>query len=258
MPIKKTKETIILKEKQRKIKKEKAQKKKVILSICILIGLVLIAFFIWPKSHLLMDKYIAKNNGASIKEIPLVKLQSENGVQLWIEHASIHFEMVEGREVLKVKIDKISGSQDREINYKYEWMVNDNPAGDGGNTLKDFKRGDKISVKITPTSGDIIGSARTFAVYVQNAAPIVSVEKPGSFSNKTFAMKLKSADSDGDQLTYGLASGPDGMVVDEKTGAISWPYGDKEGIYPAVVKISDGHGGETTYQFTVTIPKRNL
>jgi len=46
------------------------------------------------------------------------------------------------------------------------------------------------------------------------------------------------------------------MTIDKKNGIVTWPVqGNGSGEYPLSVKITDGHGGEITYQMTVTIPK---
>lgn len=51
-----------------------------------------------------------------------------------------------------------------------------------------------------------------------------------------------------------LKKGPAGMVIDKSTGMITWRVTEKEaGKHPVSVLVSDGQGGDTLYNYDVTL-----
>lgn len=93
-----------------------------------------------------------------------------------------------------------------------------------------------------------------------NNAPTTTADSVPAASNlilsgETFAGSVTATDVDaGDTLTYSVVNGPEGLVIDLDTGAISWsPGAGQIGDYNIVVQISDGKGGLETVTFTVTV-----
>ena len=66
-----------------------------------------------------------------------------------------------------------------------------------------------------------------------------------------FVYPVKAYDPNGDELTYELADRPDGMVIDPKTGVLSWtPIGvELDDVYTVTVVVSDGLGGTDSTAF---------
>jgi hypothetical protein len=242
----------------RKIQKKTANNK-VILFIIAIVFIVIVIFgyilFRGPSETIIKDGFSEKtgqpeNNNKQAGSIIAEEFQAA------VARAKLQLEAVDNKDILKVIIEKTVGADSREINYKYEWSINGQLAGSGNDNISGFKRGDKIAVKITPFDGERPGKPRTLSVEVQNATPKVSEGKEPMYDGKTFTMQINAIDPDGDALSYDLLSGPEGMTIDKKSGTVNWPVkDDSSGDYPVKVKISDGHGGETTYQLTVTIPK---
>ena len=63
---------------------------------------------------------------------------------------------------------------------------------------------------------------------------------------------LDAVDADGDELTYTLVSGPDGMTLLGKT--LSWAVTSEDiGEHPVSLKVEDGNGGEDTQDFVLVV-----
>jgi len=96
------------------------------------------------------------------------------------------------------------------VTTSYQWLANDSPVdGQTGTTLSlaVVKRGDRISVELTPVDGrGAVGPAfRTEAVEVANTPPVVTrvaiepaTAKPGDVLRATF----EGSDADGDPVKY--------------------------------------------------------
>jgi hypothetical protein len=245
----------------RKFRKKTARNKIILISIAILAFVMLVTgyYFFKRPSGILTDGSSEKTERPSHnRDNPAIPAEIEN-FQGAIAKAKLKLEAVDNKDILKVIIEKAGEAKNGEISYKYEWTINGQPAGSGGDSVSGFKRGDKVAVKITPFEGEKTGSSRVLTVDVQNTPPKVSESREPKYEGKTFTAQINGADTDGDTLSYELLKGPEGMKIDKKSGMVSWPLKDNDaGDYPVSVKITDGHGGETTYQLTATIPKESL
>lgn len=140
-----------------------------------------------------------------------------------------------------------------DVSIVYEWTVNGEPAGNGRQVDGELKRGDGISVKITPFDGKIYGRSIILNREIRNMPPMLAEDKAFVFDGKTYAYQIKAADPDGDALTYSLKTAPDGMTIDS-SGLIRWNVTpDFKGEAPVTVSVSDGSGGEALMSFTVKI-----
>jgi len=153
-----------------------------------------------------------------------------------------------------LRIDIIGNDRDGDsVSYRYEWFKNGEPMGSGEVLEGPFRRGDKISVKITPYDGEDFGSPLILTAQIFNSPP-----KPSGggeeFRENIYSYRISASDPDGDPLTYFLKKAPAGMVIDRSTGLITWRVTEKDaGRHPVTVQVSDGHGGEVLYNFDVTI-----
>ncbi len=115
------------------------------------------------------------------------------------------------------------------------------------------KRGDRITVKITPYDGTNYGNTVTLYREILNMPPEIKSSSEWKVDNGIFQLRLHTSDPDGDPLTYSLKEAPDGMTIDEK-GLIKWNIPpDFKGKAPVTVSVTDGHGGEALYSFEVNI-----
>jgi len=140
-----------------------------------------------------------------------------------------------------------------EVKIAYEWMKNGQPAGNSSQLDTTLKRGDKITVKITPFDGEVYGQAVILNREIKNTPPIIIENNNFHFDGKIYTYQINATDPDGDALSYTLKQAPEGMVID-KTGLITWKVSEKnKDKFPVTVQVTDGQGGEALYSFNVTI-----
>ncbi len=156
-------------------------------------------------------------------------------------------------ETLGVEV-KGSDSDGDAVTIFYEWTKNEEPVGTSEKIEVPFKRGDKLSVKITPFDGEEHGPSVILRRAVLNLPPMIIDNKNLSFDGKIYSYKITAEDPDDDPLTYSLKTAPAGMRIDAKTGMITWNVPpDFIGKAPLTVSVTDGNGGESTQQLTLTI-----
>jgi len=168
-----------------------------------------------------------------------------------VKSAKLVLETKDGNDVLNVVIlDKARDSDS--IRYQCEWAKNGEPAGTGA-SVTGFKRGDKLSVKITPVDGETLGRAKTLTTEIKNSTPKIIELKSVAADEKHLSYQVVAKDADGDSLTYSLADGIKGMTIDGKSGMVQWsidPAAPQVDI-TVTVKVADGLGGEVTYPLRV-------
>lgn len=157
----------------------------------------------------------------------------------------------------KAKIGAEAAAKDIDgdkVTILYEWTKNGEPAGNDGEMAGEVKKGDKISVKITPFDGEAYGQPVTLNRTIGNVPPRIIDDRNFSFDGKNFTYQVKATDPDGDALLYSLKSSPSGMKIDQKTGVVTWSVpAEFTGKASFTVAAADAHGGEGTYTLTVDI-----
>lgn len=129
----------------------------------------------------------------------------------------------------KLYIDAAGSDIDGDdVTVSFEWTKNGEPAGNSKEINAEIKRGDRISVKITPYDGETYGNPITLNREIRNLPPMIAKENKSIFDGKTYTYQINAVDPDEDQLTYTLKEGPDGMTIDPANGIITWevPPGD--------------------------------
>jgi hypothetical protein len=240
--------------------RKKTASNKTVFSICaaVLLVVIIVLYIVFRgSSEIITNGSLKKTEKPESADSPVVPIAAED-FQAAVSRAKIELESADNNDIVKVIVEKTARADNKEIIYTYEWSINGQPAGSGNDSVSGFKRGDKVAVKITPFEGERPGSPRILTMDIQNTTPRVSETKEQKYEGKTFIMQINATDPDGDALSYELLSGPEGMTIDKKSGMINWPLKENNnGDYPVKVKISDGHGGVTTYQLTATIPKES-
>lgn len=154
--------------------------------------------------------------------------------------------------VLQISV-KAQDADNDIVSLKYEWTLNGNFAGEEDYLETTLKRGDEISVNITPYDGDEYGRPLVLKRSVYNSLPVFSESSP-SFNEDTYEYHLYASDPDNDLLTYSLLESPDGMSIDPSSGIIKWKVIHKnEGLYEIKVMVDDNHGGKIIVPFTTKI-----
>ena len=221
-------------------------------------AIVVLAYFLLHRKSDISDsnRTDVLQNSSQTPGTSSQSIDSDAG-QIKITKAVFNPEYINGKDVLKVVAEAKGPAGSEEIHMKYEWKINNQSAGNGGDNISGFKRGDKISVKITPYTENQTGHPVTLSLQIANTTPGVFGGKELTNDGKTFSYQINAQDPDGDALSYELLSGPEGMTIDKKSGLVNWPLKENNGgEYPVKVKIIDGQGGEITYQLTATIPKQ--
>ncbi len=170
---------------------------------------------------------------------------------LKVTKANMILESKDGIPHMKVVVGDKLVRDGKEASYRYEWTINGQSAGDGGDSLTGFKRGDSIGVRITPYLEDIAGLSRSLTMKVLNTPPVVKEVKGLKDDGKEFSCQVVATDEDGDILSYSLQEPADPEVtLDGKTGVLHWSAKDGKIDKKTIkIKVSDNKGGETTYTF---------
>lgn len=155
----------------------------------------------------------------------------------------------------KLYVDVAGSDADGDpVTILYEWTKNGEPAGDNKMIAGPIKRGDRISVKITPFDGESYGRSATLQREIKNMPPMIVGDKNFNFDGKIYTYQVKATDPDGDNLTYSLKSSPSDMTINPTTGLIHWNVpADFKGEASVTVSVTDGHGGEAIAPFTAKI-----
>jgi hypothetical protein len=146
-----------------------------------------------------------------------------------------------------------------EITILYKWSKNDVVLLNASDTLTllpdDFKRGDKISIRVIPEANRQRGSPATINLTIANAPPVIkSSPESFKFDGRVYTDQVKASDPDGDTLAYSIKSGPEGVTINPSTGQISWNVPtDFKGKTTITAAVNDGQGSEATQIFNVEI-----
>jgi len=141
-----------------------------------------------------------------------------------------------------------------EVTLSYEWTKNGEPAGSSRQIQLSLKRGDKLSVKITPFDGTDYGRSGVLRRELVNLPPMITDNRKYLFDGKRYSHQINAVDPDGDSLTYSLKKAPSGMRIDSSSGVITWDVpSDFTGKASFAVAVADGHGGEAAQDLTLEI-----
>lgn len=136
----------------------------------------------------------------------------------------------------------------------YEWSKNNEPAGNDKKIAGTLKRGDKISIKVTPFDGTEYGKSAFINREIINMPPLITDDRKFTFDGRTYKYQVKASDPDDDTLTYSLKTSPQGMTINPSTGLVQWNVPpDFTGKAAFTVAVTDGQGGQAVYELAVTI-----
>ena len=136
----------------------------------------------------------------------------------------------------------------------YEWSINGEPAGNNKQIDSPLKRGDKVTIKITPFDGESNGVTAILNREIKNMPPVIIDDKKYDFDGKIYSFNIKAADPDGDALTYSLKNAPAGMTIEPSIGSVRWDVpADFKGQTTITASVTDGQGGEAKQDFNIKI-----
>ena len=179
------------------------------------------------------------------KEIFSNTIQIRNSPPV-ISKVKILPEVFKPGDTLSVEVSASDADGD-EVTVSYEWTKNGEPAGNGKRIETPLRRGDKISVKITPFDGEDYGRFGLVDREIINLPPMIIEDNIFNFDGNMYTDQIKATDPDGDALTYSLKSAPSGMTIGSASGLVKWnvPAG-VTGKTSFTVTVADGHGGEAS------------
>ncbi|MDP2681572.1 MAG: putative Ig domain-containing protein [Deltaproteobacteria bacterium] len=161
---------------------------------------------------------------------------------------------------IKAEVSGKDADEDDEVTYFYEWRRNDTVLPDNIQPeidTKDFKKGELITLFVTPFDGKDKGKTRfSRTIVIVNRPPEIISFPPVSVSNGKYLYEVKANDPDGDALTYSLENAPSGMIIDPATGIIRWDIpvtADLKSVTTYNIKIVVSDGDATAFQgFSMT------
>jgi RHS repeat-associated protein len=113
-----------------------------------------------------------------------------------------------------------------------------------------------VTVKVSDGS---LTTTQSFELLVTNQAPnyapqISSVPTLVTSLEQAYSYDLKGSDPDGDLVLWSLATAPEGMVIDVRTGALRWqPVASQIGEHSVAVRLVDSYGAYTVQEFVVLV-----
>ena len=138
------------------------------------------------------------------------------------------------------------------ISYDYKWYVNDQYRGNNSYLESEMQRGDIVSLEIAPVDRENIGKSLKLTTKVYNSLPVVSESTPVIEGN-IYKHSINVSDPDGDNLTFTLKKGPEGLAIDQ-SGILTWKINsDNSGDHDIEVLINDNHGGEIILPISASI-----
>jgi hypothetical protein len=147
------------------------------------------------------------------------------------------------------------------INYFYKWEKNGIVLSEGGAGALEairLKKGDSVTVTVTPTDGEASGKPkRSGTVIVANSPPAIVSSPPTHLNGNIYTYQLKAEDPDNDPVTFALITSPKGMTINRETGLIRWEVskGDR-GDHLIEIEATDPDGAKSLQRYTLTIEFR--
>jgi len=184
---------------------------------------------------------IIENSPPQIKSVYLLPESSQDG---GIVKAAVTTQDIDGDDVTLY----------------YEWSVNGEPVDNNSNILRwNFKRGDNVSVKVTPSDKESKGVTVTRNITIANSSPKVQPDIKGlQLKDNILTGQIIATDPDGDDIIFTLLKGPKGLEIDNN-GNIFWKVPeDAKGLFPIKVSVKDNQGGETVFNFDLTITSKKI
>lgn len=149
---------------------------------------------------------------------------------------------------------KVSDPDDDDVSLEISWELNGEVVSTERSIGKKIRRGDLVTVTVTPYDGETYGDRKMLSFGVDNAPPEIFPHNDFAFDGKTLRYEVWAGDEDDDPLTFSLTSGPEGMRLDPRTGIIQWRVPDDFlGSLTFSVTVADGRGGQASYDIDLSI-----
>jgi hypothetical protein len=147
------------------------------------------------------------------------------------------------------------------IHYLFKWEKNGIvlSEGDAGALeANQLKKGDSITVTVTPTDGEASGKPKkSEPMIIANSPPVIVSSPPTDLSGNIYTYQVKVEDPDNDPVIFTLRTSPKGMTINKETGFIQWEVskGDR-GDHLIEIEATDPDGAKSLQRYTLTIEFR--
>ena len=147
------------------------------------------------------------------------------------------------------------------VNYLYKWEKNGAVLSEKDASILEpnqFKRGDSITVTVTPDDGEASGKPKkSEAMIIANSPPIIVSSPPANLKGNIYTYQMKVEDSDNDPIIFTLKTAPKGMVINKETGLIQWEVlREDQGKHLIEIEASDPEGAKSFQRYTLSIESR--
>ncbi len=194
-----------------------------------------------------------KIDGPPFLSAPVKILNSPPVIQeVWIEPKVAY-----ATDRLKVNV-KNSDPDGDFIYYTYQWERNGVVLNEeSGKVLEQgrFKKGDSITVTVTPDDRENVGKPKkSDPIIILNSPPIFVSSPPTSAEGTKYAYQVKTNDPDQDPVSFTLKANPKGMEINKNTGLIQWEIRKEDkGDHSVEIEVLDDAGAKSIQRFTLTI-----
>lgn len=178
-----------------------------------------------------------------------------------IESVNLHPDLPTRMDRLRAEVIPLPSTSADQLKYTYTWKVNEriikNATGDELD-LSPFRKGDLISVTVTPYNGDTSGYAvRSAVIAIHGVPPSLELRIIGQNARigEVFSLQLTSDHPDSDTVTFSLEEPKiDGMTINGQTGKISWTIGQNQsGTVRFGTAVLDSEGTRVTKIFEINL-----
>jgi hypothetical protein len=143
------------------------------------------------------------------------------------------------------------------VSFNAKWSLNGKELPDNTLVLKGdmIKKGDLVSLSVIPSDNEGAGPVfKTATLKIPNAIPYFVTLPPPSFESNLYTYHATAVDPDGDTVSYGLVEPPKGMVVDSKSGAVTWnvPPG-VTGLHEIQIVARDADGAQVIQKYSLNL-----
>ncbi|MEW6364250.1 MAG: Ig domain-containing protein [Acidobacteriota bacterium] len=151
---------------------------------------------------------------------------------------------------------KVAAREGAQVTLTYVWTLNGKVVSTA-DSISGLKRGDNVSVDITPNDGIDNGPTETLSLVVANCAPMITPNKQMEIDSEGFlTYQVLARDPEDDKMTYSLIKAPPGMDIDAQTGKVTWDAQSVlDGDYSATVRVTDPQGASADFTFSVRLSR---
>ena len=144
------------------------------------------------------------------------------------------------------------------VYYTYQWERNGVLLSEERGAVLEpgrFKKGDSVTVTITPDDRDILGTPKKSPpVVISNSPPVITSSPPSTLPGGSYMYHVKVNDPDNDAVTFVLKSAPKGMKINSQSGVIQWEVRKEDkGDLPVEIEASDSEGAKSVQRYTMTV-----